>query len=111
MQALLSETRVITPDLPIAPAKVLAMLRELVEVEHPDIVIRTSMGGVFVQQLILVNPAGQLQGRVFATLSQRATFDGEHRLRYENTRDVIVLLYKTDRIRRLSDLIIRYKTN
>ena len=54
--------RVIAPDLPIDPDEALAMLRDLVATERPDIVIGTSMGGMFAQQLydcrkILVNPA------------------------------------------------------
>lgn len=62
LQALLPDIRVIAPDLPIAPDEALAMLRDLVATERPDIVIGTSMGGMFAQQLydcrkILVNPA------------------------------------------------------
>lgn len=62
LQALLPDMRVIAPDLPIAPDEALAMLRGLVAIERPDIVIGTSMGGMFAQQLydcrkILVNPA------------------------------------------------------
>ena len=64
LQDLLPETRVIAPDLPIDPDEALAMLRDLVATERPDIVIGTSMGGMFAQQLydcrkILVNPAFQ----------------------------------------------------
>lgn len=62
LQALLPDIRVIAPDLPIDPDEALAMLRGLVAIERPDIVIGTSMGGMFAQQLydcrkILVNPA------------------------------------------------------
>ena len=62
LQALLPDMRVIAPDLPIDPDEALAMLRDLVATERPDIVIGTSMGGMFAQQLydcrkILVNPA------------------------------------------------------
>ena len=62
LQALLPDIRVIAPDLPIDPDEALAMLRDLVATERPDIVIGTSMGGMFAQQLydcrkILVNPA------------------------------------------------------
>ena len=61
LQALLPDMRVIAPDLLIDPDEALAMLRDLVATERPDIVIGTSMGGMFAQQLydcrkILVNP-------------------------------------------------------
>ena len=51
LQALLPDIRVIAPDLPIDPDEALAMLRDLVATERPDIVIGTSMGGMFAQQL------------------------------------------------------------
>ena len=51
LQDLLPETRVIAPDLPIDPDEVLEMLHTLVASEHPDMVIGTSMGGMFAQQL------------------------------------------------------------
>lgn len=62
LQDLLPETRVIAPDLPIDPNEVLDTLHALVASEHPDMVVGTSMGGMFAQQLydckkIIVNPA------------------------------------------------------
>lgn len=163
LQALLPDIRVIAPDLPIDPDEALAMLRDLVATERPDIVIGTSMGGMFAQQLydckkIIVNPAfhvsrtmrkqigicpflnprkdgattytitsalcdryEETERRQFDGVTDEAvektwalfgahdtvvncreeylqhyrnctTFDGEHRLRYENIRDVLVPL-------------------
>lgn len=51
---------IFSPDLPVEPREALAMLKELVEREHIDLVIGTSMGGMFAQKLqgvkkILVN--------------------------------------------------------
>lgn len=62
LRKLLPNTEVISPDLPIQPTQALEMLRELCLREKPDIVIGTSMGGMFAQQMhgfkkILVNPA------------------------------------------------------
>ncbi len=42
---------VIAPDIPVAPAEALPMLKELVETEQPDLVIGTSMGGMYAQQM------------------------------------------------------------
>lgn len=62
LQTLLPEMQVEAPDLPIEPLEALGLLRRLVAAEHPDLVIGTSMGGMFAQQLydcrkIIVNPA------------------------------------------------------
>ncbi len=53
---------IFSPDLPIDPDEALAMLQELVKREGIDIVIGTSMGGMFAQKLrgyhkILINPS------------------------------------------------------
>ena len=51
------------PDIPVDPAEALPFLRELCEKEHFSIIIGTSMGGMYAQQLpadfvrICVNPA------------------------------------------------------
>lgn len=56
---------VIAPDLPLDPKAALQLLKETCETNHPDLIIGTSMGGMFAQQLfgyrkILVNPAFRL---------------------------------------------------
>ena len=56
---------VIAPDLPVDPFDALEMLREIVEKEQPDVVVGTSMGGMFTQQLwgvsrIIVNPSFEM---------------------------------------------------
>ena len=53
---------VVAPDIPLSPHEGIAMLRQLCEQEKPDLVIGTSMGGMYAEQLrgydrILVNPA------------------------------------------------------
>ena len=61
----LSAWRVIAPDLPVDPFEALEMLRALVETEKPDVVVGTSMGGMYAQQLwgvprIIVNPSFEM---------------------------------------------------
>lgn len=56
---------VIAPDLPIHPADAMELLRNLVKAEQPDLIIGTSMGGMYAEMLygydrILVNPAFQM---------------------------------------------------
>jgi predicted esterase YcpF (UPF0227 family) len=57
----LDSWRVIAPDLPVDPFDALELLRNIVEKEQPDVVVGTSMGGMYTQQLwgvprIIVNP-------------------------------------------------------
>lgn len=61
----LPECRVIAPDLPVDPFEALELLRSIVEEEKPAIVIGTSMGGMYTQQLwgvprIVVNPSFEM---------------------------------------------------
>ena len=53
---------VVAPDIPLDPLVALSMLKELADRERPDLIIGTSMGGMYAQQLhgfarICVNPA------------------------------------------------------
>ena len=57
--------RVVAPDLPVDPFEALRLLRDMVEREQPDIVVGTSMGGMYAQQLwgvprIVVNPSFEM---------------------------------------------------
>ena len=59
---LLPGWEIISPDLPLNPFDALQLLLDLAESRCPDIIIGTSMGGMFTQHLrgynkILVNPA------------------------------------------------------
>ena len=57
--------RVVAPDLPVDPFEALELLRRVVYEEQPDIVVGTSMGGMYTQQLwgvprIVVNPSFEM---------------------------------------------------
>lgn len=59
------ETQVIAYDLPIHPEEAMALLREKCAADHPDLIIGTSMGGMYAEMLygydrILINPAFQI---------------------------------------------------
>ena len=61
----LPETTVIAPDLPLPPQEAIALLRDTCQKEQPDLIIGTSMGGMYTEMLygydrILVNPAFQM---------------------------------------------------
>ena len=56
---------VLAPDLPVHPAEAMALLKETVESERPDLIIGTSMGGMYTEMLygfdrICVNPAFEM---------------------------------------------------
>lgn len=59
------QTTVIAPDLPIHPQEAVDLLRSLVKTENPDLIIGTSMGGMYTEMLygydrICVNPAFEM---------------------------------------------------
>lgn len=56
---------VIAPDLPVDPFEALELLRNIVAQEKPDVIVGTSMGGMYAQQLwgvprIIVNPSFEM---------------------------------------------------
>lgn len=62
LREILPGAEVIAPDLPIHPAEAMTLLRGLCSDEHPDLIIGTSMGGMYAEMLIgydriLLNPA------------------------------------------------------
>jgi len=62
LRKLLPSAVVVAPDIPVDPEEALPYLIALVESERPDIIIGTSMGGMYAQQMhghlrICVNPA------------------------------------------------------
>ncbi|MBQ8153747.1 MAG: esterase [Prevotella sp.] len=62
LRIVMPNARVIAPDLPIAPHEAIALLHTICEQEKPDLIIGTSMGGMYTEQLrgfdrICINPA------------------------------------------------------
>ncbi|MGM9802726.1 MAG: YqiA/YcfP family alpha/beta fold hydrolase [Muribaculaceae bacterium] len=65
LRQLLPDFEVIAPDIPTDPADALPFLRDLCNSEKPDVVVGTSMGGMYTQQMrgynrICVNPAFEM---------------------------------------------------
>lgn len=65
LRELLPDYKVIAPDIPVDPADALPYLLELCKYVKPDVVIGTSMGGMYAQQMcgfkrICVNPAFEM---------------------------------------------------
>ncbi len=62
LRKIMPDIEVIAPDIPIDPQEALPYLKELCRQEQPDLIIGTSMGGMYAQQMrgfkrICVNPA------------------------------------------------------
>lgn len=62
LRKMLPSAEITAPDIPIDPKEALPMLHKLVEEVRPDIIIGTSMGGMYAQQMrgflrVCVNPA------------------------------------------------------
>ena len=62
LRTVFPNTTVIAPDLPIHPQEALELLHRVCDIEQPNLIIGTSMGGMFTEQLygfdrICVNPA------------------------------------------------------
>ena len=65
LRTVMPQANVIAPDLPIDPHEAIALLHSICEKEKPDLIIGTSMGGMYTEMLygydrILVNPALQM---------------------------------------------------
>ena len=94
--------RVIAPDLPVLPADAIALLRNLVETENPDLIIGTSMGGFYTELLrgrkrILVNPSFKM--------ARLLTFKGMGRYPFLNKREDGAKDFKVDKV-----MIEQFKT-
>lgn len=62
LRTVFPRSTVIAPDLPVHPDEAIALLRQLCADKHPDIILGTSMGGMYTEQLrgfdrICTNPA------------------------------------------------------
>ena len=65
LRTVFPNANVIAPDLPIHPEEALSLLYKVCEEEHPDLIIGTSMGGMYAEKLygydrICVNAAMQM---------------------------------------------------
>lgn len=88
------DVQVVAPDIPVMPSEALAFLRELVERLHPDLIVSTSMGAMYAEQLrayrrILVNPSFQM--------ARLLTFGGLGRKPFRNARQDGARDFKVDK--------------
>ena len=65
LRTVFPNAKVVAPDLPIHPQEALSLLHSLCDEHQPDLILGTSMGGMYAEQLygydrILMNPAFQI---------------------------------------------------
>lgn len=80
LRRLLPNDIVISPDLPIDPIKALNMLHDICSTQNIDIVVGTSMGGMFTQQMhgyrkIIINPAFHVSQSMRKRLGENQWFN------------------------------------
>ncbi len=86
--------QVVSPDVPVSPAEAVPFLRELVGREHPDLIVATSMGAMYAEQMkgvrrILVNPSFHM--------ARLLTFRGLGRREFRNKRQDGQTEFKVDK--------------
>ncbi len=86
--------QVVSPDVPVSPAEAIVFLRKLVETEQPDLIVATSMGAMYAEQLkgirrILVNPSFHM--------ARLLTFRGLGRREFRNKRQDGATVFKVDK--------------
>jgi hypothetical protein len=86
--------QVLSPDVPVAPNEAIGFLKELVANEQPDLIVATSMGALYGEQLkgvkrILVNPSFHM--------ARLLTFRGMGRREFRNKRQDGSTEFKVDK--------------
>lgn len=95
------DVSVISPDVPVAPLDAIAFLKRLVAEECPDLIVATSMGAMYAEQLkglprILVNPSFHM--------ARLLTFRGMGKREFRNKRADGAKDFKVDK-----EMIAAYK--
>ena len=78
LQELMPNATLIAEDIPVHPVEAMEMLCQMQETEKPDLIIGTSMGGMFTEMLhgtdrILVNPAFEM-GNTMSSMTGKQEF-------------------------------------
>jgi predicted esterase YcpF (UPF0227 family) len=86
--------QVVAPDVPVQPLEAVELLRRTVEAEQPDLIIGTSMGGMYAELLhgyrrILVNPSFHM--------AKLLTFRGLGKYQFLNKREDGAKEFKIDK--------------
>ena len=88
------DVSVVSPDIPVSPLEAQKMLFSLIQTEQPDLIVATSMGAMYAEQLrgvprILVNPSFHM--------ARLLTFRGMGRREFRNKRQDGARDFKVDK--------------
>ena len=88
------DVSVVSPDIPVLPLEAQEMLSSFVQAEQPDLIVATSMGAMYAEQLrgiprILVNPSFHM--------ARLLTFRGMGRRQFRNKRQDGAVDFKVDK--------------
>ena len=86
--------QVLSPDVPVEPLRAIAFLHDYVQEHNPDLIVATSMGAMYAEQLrgvrrILVNPSFHM--------AKLLTFRGMGRQEFRNKREDGAKDFKVDK--------------
>ncbi|MBR4130401.1 MAG: hypothetical protein IKU02_05670 [Bacteroidaceae bacterium] len=86
--------QVVSPDVPVDPLEAISFLKDLLDKEQPDLIVATSMGALYAEQLkgkirILVNPSFHM--------ARLLTFRGLGRREFRNKRQDGATDFKVDK--------------
>lgn len=106
IRILLPKAMVISPDLPIHPTEAMELLHRICEKEKPDMIIGSSMGGMYTEMLygfdrLLVNPAFQIADTMAEhNMMGRVTFSNP---RQDGATDFLVIKALLNEFREISN--------
>lgn len=95
------DVQVLSPDVPVSPAEAFTFFKSFVAEHHPNLIVATSMGAMYAEQLrgiprILVNPSFHM--------ARLLTFRGMGRQEFRNKREDGAKDFKVDK-----DMISEFK--
>ena len=92
----LPDDEILAPDIPVDPVEALPYLRQYCEEHQPDLILGTSMGGMYARQMfgfrkICVNPAFNMSQYGLLKTGEHAFLNGrkDHQKKFKITREII----------------------
>lgn len=96
LRKIFPSAQVVAPDIPVDPEEALPMLQKLVQAEQPDVIVGTSMGGMYAQQMhgflrICVNPSFRISSSKLLHTGVHKWLNGRknHEKEFRITADII----------------------
>lgn len=72
LRRMLPDATVVAEDIPLHPAEAMAMLRDMAQREQPDLIIGTSMGGMYARCSMVTTASSSIRPSRWARARRRA---------------------------------------